>query len=79
MIMSNDGYNGWKNRETWNVILWLNNDEGLYNLMREHTDYASLVETLRELGTTETPDRVAYNDSGLDVDALDEMIAEARA
>ncbi len=23
--------------------------------------------------------RVAYNDSGLDVDALDEMIAEARA
>ena len=22
-------YNGWKNYETWNVALWLGNDEGL--------------------------------------------------
>lgn len=77
--MARDGYNGWKNYETWNVSLWLNNDEGLYNIMREHKDYASLVSTLRELGAIETPDGVAYSDSGLDTDALDEMIAESRA
>jgi hypothetical protein len=23
-------YNGWPNYETWNVMLWLNNDEGTY-------------------------------------------------
>ena len=30
MIMSEDGYSGYENWETWNVSLWLSNDEGLY-------------------------------------------------
>jgi hypothetical protein len=28
-------YNGWTNYETWNVKLWMDNDEGSYNYFRE--------------------------------------------
>lgn len=28
-------YNGWTNYETWNVALWLDNEEGSYNYWRE--------------------------------------------
>lgn len=76
--MTDTTYNGHKNYETWNVALWIQNDEGLYTFAREygHSGYARFAETLREMGMTETPDHVAYNDSGLDIEALDEMIRE---
>ena len=69
-------YNGRKNRETWNVALWIGNDEGMYEFAKECGTYENFVEQMREVGMTETPDRVAYNDSGLDVERLDEMIRD---
>ena len=71
-------YNGWKNYETWNIALWLGNDEGLYHFAKGYKDYEKLAEALREIGTIETPDKVSYNDSGLDIDALNEMLSELR-
>ena len=74
-----EGYNGWANYETWNVALWIGNDEGLYNIARDFRSYDDFAESMRrELNSTETPDGVAWNDSGLDTDALDDMLAELR-
>src|SRR5438132_1586891 len=40
--MSDTKYNGWTNYETWNVALWIDNEEGSYNFWREQA--ASAVE-----------------------------------
>jgi hypothetical protein len=33
--MTESGYSGWSNYETWAVKLWLDNDEGSYTYMAE--------------------------------------------
>lgn len=53
---------------------------GLYHLARgvaaRVEPYEAFFALLHDVGITQTPDGVAYNDSGLDVDALNEMIKE---
>lgn len=76
-----EDFNGWKNWETWNVALWIGNDEGLYSMAKEYRrkGYRAFVESLKELGgeiSLQTPDGAAWNDSGLDIEALDEMLGE---
>lgn len=44
-------YNGWSNRATWNVSLWLNNDEGTYRelvrMRRRADDQEELAENIK--------------------------------
>lgn len=35
--MSEKSYNGWSNYETWNVKLWIDNEQSEYEYWREHT------------------------------------------
>lgn len=67
-------YNGWKNYYTWNVMLYLNNDEGYYSTVKAFRDEvkskrlrATWTQFLWFSGLTysKTPDGVAFNNKNL--------------
>jgi hypothetical protein len=75
--MTDTTYNGWKNYETWNVSLWLQNDYPLYQMARAWAEhgYKSLSHQLIARAA-ETPDGVRWDDAALDIPRLNEMLAE---
>ena len=75
--MEDDTYNGWTNCETWNVALWLGNDEGLYEMARNwrHHGYTSLVHMLIQMKPA-TPDGVKWDDAALNIIDLNDMMAQ---
>jgi hypothetical protein len=86
--MTSNTYNGWANYQTWNVALWINNDEFLYNTAIACVEYCGTNETPwdkfvrcmtdgqigRMLG--QTRDGVKWNDPAIDADALNELLAD---
>ena len=76
--MTDTTYQGWTNYETWNVALWIGNDQDLYNvaksLARRGKFYQDLVEFLYECGSKETPDGVKWNDPAIDAGEVTEMM-----
>ena len=67
-------YNGHKNYETWNVSLWIQNDEIFYSDAKECDTYAKFVACVESYGSTITPDEVSWTDPALDYEALNEMV-----
>ena len=72
--MSNT-YNGWKNYETWNVALWIQNDEGFYAMAKGAKNYTWMLVDLVNSYQDFTPDGVDFEDDCLDFDALNELVA----
>ena len=71
--MTDTTYNGWKNWATWNVALWVQNDQVFYNIARGCDSY---VQWLRNVSIGETPDGANLFGKELDVRALDKMILD---
>jgi len=57
-MAQNERYNGYSNYETWNVCLWINNDEGLYRAYPRNRvrSARSCEEAVRDLMPNGTPD-----------------------
>ena len=75
--MKDSTYNGWRNYETWNVALWIQNEEALYALARLTNNYEEFIATGRTSFVSleaKTPDGVKWNDPKVDVEELNEMI-----
>jgi hypothetical protein len=88
--MSND-YNGWANYETWNINLWIQNDEGLYGFVRdgleelldrcgndwENVSLTDLKELVRDaFGSNKTPDGVSVMDAAIDWNEISDALLE---
>ena len=75
--MADENYNGWKNYETWNVALWISNDERLYNIALDCSDYdAFIFEMQTTCESQKTPDGISWDDRNLDFEALNEIMEE---
>ena len=75
-------YNGWTNYETWNVALWIQNDEGLYNeakrIMRRapRYPYQEFCALMESFDMQSTPDGVRWMDGLIDEDELNETMED---
>lgn len=80
--MADESCNGWKNWETWNIAVWLNNDESYYKMVREFARKKpkSLEKTYDDfldyfsLRGTKTPDGVPFDSNKIDGKAIMEDI-----
>jgi len=90
LIYKKNEYNGWKNYETWNVMLWINNDETMYaqvkKIYNERFKYQGVIRPLKtiyeawilryDLYKSSTPDGVKWADRKIDLDEVNEHLSE---
>ena len=80
--MTDNTYNGWKNRGTWNIALWVQNDYNLYmsakEFMKTYTGKKPYGSWIKYAGLTgeRTPDRFKFNGTKLCYSELNNMMQE---
>ena len=68
-------YNGWNDWTTWNVALWIRNDECYYNIAKDCKDYMDfLFEMQSMIGSFATPDGADWGEAN--IEEMNEVIEE---
>ena len=68
-------YNGWHDWTTWNVALWINNDQTFYSIAKECKNYADfLYEMQAMIGSFATPDGADWGEAN--IEEMNEVIEE---
>ena len=69
-------YNGWTDWTTWNVALWIRNDETFYSIAKDCKDYMDfLYEMQYMIGSFATPDGADWGEAN--IEEVNEVIMEA--
>ena len=80
--MTNKEYNGWKNKASWNVSMWMGNDYGIYlgavEFMKDYKGKRPYIDFCIDAGldAQKTPDNFKWCSDNLDYNALNEMMWE---
>jgi hypothetical protein len=75
MNKENKKYNGWTNRETWNVAMFINNEENLYKTSRHFKNYRDFI-FATGLYNQKTMDGIAWDDPLINHNEMNEMLRE---
>ena len=82
--MTQTNYNGWTNHATWNVALWIGNDEFLYNTAlacveyrdQSETPYDKFIRCMLNCENDTTADDIRWDDDTINRDEINDMMLE---
>ena len=80
--MSDTKYEGWANYATWNVMLWINNEEPYYRaavaFMKDYKGTRPYLDFIEDCGldAQRTPDRIAWKSKQLNYAELNDAMRE---